>query len=145
MKIHLTGATGYIVHRLLPILLQHDYDVVCYVSDKSRFNPESHRSFKFKVIEVNFLSKQTNAKQVIYQSGITNNAKLSKHFNFGRNIEGILRSDNYAISRQIQVPLNSLKMDKRQIKTENSDRVLQKIRSIGGPNRMHCANWLGDY
>ena len=39
MKILLTGATGYIGKRILPILVNKGYDVVCCVRDKSRINP----------------------------------------------------------------------------------------------------------
>ncbi|MEJ2595472.1 MAG: NAD-dependent epimerase/dehydratase family protein, partial [bacterium] len=42
MKILLTGATGYIGKRLLPILTGMDHEVVCCVRDPSRFSP-SHK------------------------------------------------------------------------------------------------------
>lgn len=38
MKILLTGATGYIAQRLLPVLLEQEHEVVCMVRDASRFN-----------------------------------------------------------------------------------------------------------
>jgi len=38
MKILLTGATGYIGRRLLPVLIQQGHKVVCCVRDKARFN-----------------------------------------------------------------------------------------------------------
>lgn len=38
MKILLTGATGYIAQRLLPVLLENGHEVVCLVRDASRFN-----------------------------------------------------------------------------------------------------------
>jgi len=38
MKILLTGSSGYIGKRLLPILVENGYDVVCCVRDKNRFN-----------------------------------------------------------------------------------------------------------
>ena len=37
MKILLTGATGYIGKRLLPVLLENGHEVVCCVRDKNRF------------------------------------------------------------------------------------------------------------
>jgi len=141
MKILLTGATGYIAQRLLPVLLQNGHEVVCCVRDKSRFNPEKYQSPNLKVVEVNFLNEQslnnipididaayylihsmstsigdfakmedvsahnfrfrieqTNAKQVIYLSGITNNEKLSKHLNSRKNVEEILKSDKYGLT-----------------------------------------------
>ncbi|QDA58867.1 SDR family oxidoreductase [Hymenobacter jejuensis] len=45
MKILLTGATGYIGQRLLPLLVKAGHDVVCLVRDERRFElPESLRS-----------------------------------------------------------------------------------------------------
>ena len=55
MKILLTGATGYIGKRILPILVNKGYDVVCCVRDKSRFNPPQSLENKISVIEVDLL------------------------------------------------------------------------------------------
>jgi len=141
MKILLTGATGYIAQRLLPVLLENGHQVVCCVRDKSRFDIERYQSDDLELIEVNFLDEQTlknipddidiayylihsmstnigdfakmedvsahnfrsqieytNAKQVIYLSGITNNKILSKHLNSRKNVEDILKSDKYALT-----------------------------------------------
>jgi len=141
MKILLTGATGYIAQRLLPVLLQNGHEVVCCVRDKSRFNPERYPGANLSVIEVNFLDEkttdqiprdidiayylihsmstnigdfakmedvsarnfrfrigQTNARQVIFLSGITNNLKLSKHLSSRKNVEDILKSDTYSLT-----------------------------------------------
>lgn len=57
MKILLTGTTGYIAQRLLPVLLQNGHKVVCCVRDKSRFNQERFPSPSLSVIEVNFLEE----------------------------------------------------------------------------------------
>lgn len=59
MKILLTGATGYIAQRLLPILLENGHNVVCCVRDKSRFDLERYKSPNLEVTEVNFLSEET--------------------------------------------------------------------------------------
>jgi uncharacterized protein YbjT (DUF2867 family) len=59
MKILLTGATGYIGQRLLPLLLEKGHEVVCCVRDKSRFNIEKFRSNSLSVVEVNFLKIQS--------------------------------------------------------------------------------------
>lgn len=59
MKILLTGATGYIGKRILPILAAQGNEVVCCVRDKNRFYvPEDFRK-KIQVIEVDFLDKET--------------------------------------------------------------------------------------
>ena len=141
MKILLTGATGYIAQRLLPVLLKNCHEVICCVRDKSRFNLDRYPGANLSVIEVNFLDEkttnqipvdidiayylihsmstnigdfakmedvsahnfrnqieQTNARQVIYLSGITNNLKLSKHLSSRKNVEDILKSDSYALT-----------------------------------------------
>lgn len=60
MKILLTGVTGYIAQRLLPVLLQNGHEVVCCVRDKNRFN-QKYTSDKVSVIEVDFLDSKTLA------------------------------------------------------------------------------------
>lgn len=55
MKILLTGATGYIAKRLLPVLLEEGHEVVCCVRDVKRFEGSRYRNEKLSVIEVDFL------------------------------------------------------------------------------------------
>lgn len=55
MKILLTGATGYIGKRILPILVNKGYNVICCVRDKSRFNPPQSLKEKISVIEIDLL------------------------------------------------------------------------------------------
>ncbi len=57
MKILLTGVTGYIAQRLLPVLLQHGHEIVCCVRDKNRFH--NKYSSAITLIEVDFLKKET--------------------------------------------------------------------------------------
>jgi len=59
MKILLTGTTGYIGQRLLPVLLKNGHEVVCCVRDKKRFDVAKYNSSKLSVAEVNFLEKDT--------------------------------------------------------------------------------------
>lgn len=61
MKILLTGATGYIAQRLLPVLLQHGHEVVCCVRDKKRFNTKKYSSGRIIVIEADFLNRESLA------------------------------------------------------------------------------------
>lgn len=56
MKVLLTGATGYIGKRVLPVLLENGHEVICCVRDKNRFptggiykNPNIH------LLEIDFL------------------------------------------------------------------------------------------
>ncbi|WP_343617129.1 SDR family oxidoreductase [Flavobacterium sp.] len=134
MKILLTGATGYIGKRLLPLLLEKGYEVICCVRDKSRFYYPETPSTNIQIIEVDFLDQKsvdkipddidaayylihsmsgavnydelesiaannfkekinrTNARQIIYLSGIVNDKSLSKHLSSRKAVEEILKS-----------------------------------------------------
>jgi uncharacterized protein YbjT (DUF2867 family) len=59
MKILLTGATGYIGRRLLPVMIKNNHEVFCCVRDKSRIDIRKYTSDKVKMIEVNFLEKES--------------------------------------------------------------------------------------
>ena len=141
MKILLTGATGYIAQRLLPVLLHNGHEVICCVRDKRRFNSEKYSNYPLSVIESDFSDKeslkqipsdidiayylihsmsihtsnfdkieevcainfkerieQTNAKQVIYLSGISNAEQLSKHLSSRKNVETILSGSRFALT-----------------------------------------------
>jgi uncharacterized protein YbjT (DUF2867 family) len=141
MKILLTGATGYIAQRLLPVLLENGHEVICGVRHANRFNKKNYLTANLSVLEVDFLNEdnlkqipddidvayylihsmstqsgdfedmeavcatnfknrieQTNAKQVIYLSGITNTAHLSKHLASRKNVETILSGSTFALT-----------------------------------------------
>lgn len=51
MNILLTGATGYIGKRLLPILVKNGHHVVCCVRDKTRFNPPGSLKKNISILE----------------------------------------------------------------------------------------------
>jgi uncharacterized protein YbjT (DUF2867 family) len=59
MRILLTGSTGYIAQRLLPVLLNNGHEVICCVRDKKRFNPSKDKSSTVNVIEADFLHPET--------------------------------------------------------------------------------------
>lgn len=59
MKILLTGATGYIGKRLLPILVAQGHEVICCVRDKNRFYCPKEIRTKIEIIEVDFLNIET--------------------------------------------------------------------------------------
>lgn len=56
MKILLTGATGYIGKRLLPVLLEEGHEVYCCVRDAKRFPTEGmYNNPLINIIEIDFL------------------------------------------------------------------------------------------
>ncbi len=55
MRILLTGSTGYIGKRLLPILVDNGHEVICCVRDIKRFNPPESLKSKIKIIQVDLL------------------------------------------------------------------------------------------
>lgn len=59
MKILLTGATGYIGKRLLPILVAQGHEVICCVRDRNRFYIPKQFEKNIEVIEVDFLKEET--------------------------------------------------------------------------------------
>ncbi|MDO5971017.1 SDR family oxidoreductase [Flavivirga aquimarina] len=59
MKILLTGATGYIGRRLLPVLVKEGYELVCCVRDSDRFKVPDSFQGKVQVIENDLLDYQS--------------------------------------------------------------------------------------
>ena len=141
MKILITGTTGYIAQRLLPVLLENGHHVVCCVRDGKRFNIKKYASPNISLIEVDFLNRdslqnipididlayylihsmstqngnfsdmeeicatnfknrieETNTRQVIYLSGISNAKKLSRHLLSRQKVEHILSGNKYALT-----------------------------------------------
>ncbi|GAB5465745.1 MAG: hypothetical protein Kapaf2KO_11810 [Candidatus Kapaibacteriales bacterium] len=147
MHILLTGSTGYIGRRLLPVLLQSGHQVTCLVRDKRRFDYDdfdgellerirvveadlsdskslaslpldidvayyfvhgmstSHNDFSDleKTMASNFSNyiSITNARQIIYLSGIANDENLSDHLQSRKLTEDILKESG--------VPLTTLR------------------------------------
>ena len=135
-KILLTGATGYIGRRLLPLLLDKGHEVVCLVRDQRRFdfdNLTEQGLSNLNIIECdlskpatleklprdidaayymvhsldtadkgfgslenqtaeNFIryASKSDARQIIYLSGIVNDSNLSEHLSSRKNVEVIL-------------------------------------------------------
>lgn len=59
MNILLTGATGYIGKRLLPLLVKKGYTVYCCVRDPSRFQPPKSIAGHIKVLKVDLQDPET--------------------------------------------------------------------------------------
>lgn len=59
MKILLTGVTGYIAKRLLPVLLANGHEVICCVRDKNRFNKKNYSNPNISVVEADFLNAES--------------------------------------------------------------------------------------
>jgi uncharacterized protein YbjT (DUF2867 family) len=141
MKILVTGSTGYIGKRLIPLLTNDKHNVVCAVRDKLRADKSYSEEDLIDIVEADFLKpetlksipkdidvafylihsmsnsskdfesleekcainfknqiEKTNATQVIYLSGITNEDNLSKHLQSRKNVEDLLVSNSYALT-----------------------------------------------
>ena len=59
MKILLTGVTGYIGKRLLPVLIREGHQVICAVRDPERLDLGELPRANLQVVETNFLQKDT--------------------------------------------------------------------------------------
>jgi uncharacterized protein YbjT (DUF2867 family) len=57
MKVLLTGSTGYIGKRLLPVLVEAGHEVICCVRDVKRFNPPESIKQKISIIEIDLLDE----------------------------------------------------------------------------------------
>ena len=57
MRILLTGASGYIGKRLLPVLVESGYEVICSVRDVNRFNPPESLKSRIEKIQADLLDK----------------------------------------------------------------------------------------
>lgn len=59
MKVLLTGATGYIGKRILPVLIEAGHEVICCVRDVRRFNPPESVKQKISIIEIDLLNEKS--------------------------------------------------------------------------------------
>jgi len=57
MKLLLTGASGYIGKRLLPVLVNDGHEVICCVRDVERFSPPKSLKSKLEIIEADLLDQ----------------------------------------------------------------------------------------
>lgn len=59
MKILLTGATGYIGKRLLPVLVELGHEVICCVRDVKRFNPPESLKQNISILKLDLLDEKS--------------------------------------------------------------------------------------
>ena len=140
-KILLTGASGYIGKRLLPILVDQGYYVYCLVRDKRRFNVDPNYANSVEAVQADLLDKEsmlalpkdidaayflvhsmtssekdfdaleyriaenfkeyikaTQSRQIIYLSGLSNDAQLSKHLASRKKVEEILEASGVPVT-----------------------------------------------
>jgi uncharacterized protein YbjT (DUF2867 family) len=56
MRILLTGVTGYVGKRMLPVLIENGHDVVCCVREKSRLTIHKNIIEQIEIVEIDFLN-----------------------------------------------------------------------------------------
>ena len=59
MRILLTGASGYIGKRLLPVLVERGHEVICCVRDIKRFTPPESLKSRIEIVQVDLLDKDS--------------------------------------------------------------------------------------
>lgn len=59
MRILLTGATGYIGQRLLPVLIENGHQIICCVRDKGRLDISKYPAPAVSIVEANLLEPAT--------------------------------------------------------------------------------------
>ena len=59
MKILLTGSTGYIGKRLLPVLIELGHEVICCARDIKRFNPPKYLRESITVLKLDLLDEKS--------------------------------------------------------------------------------------
>jgi putative NADH-flavin reductase len=106
MKILLTGATGYIGKRLLPILIAQGHEVICCVRDKNRFYYPKELSQKIKVIETLDRTKSVREVKLVFSTLAENFKYTSINKNAKKTIkEGIaskvVKSTKPAVARTV--------------------------------------------
>jgi uncharacterized protein YbjT (DUF2867 family) len=62
MKILLTGASGYIGKRLLPVLVENGHEVICCVRDIQRFSPPESLKSRIQIIQIDLLDRASLEK-----------------------------------------------------------------------------------
>lgn len=83
MKVLLTGATGYIGKRLLPILVEKGFYVVCCVRDRYKFHPIKSLQEHIEVIEVDLIRKESLAaipKDIDFAYYLVHSMSSSKNY-----------------------------------------------------------------
>ncbi|WP_321290427.1 SDR family oxidoreductase [uncultured Sunxiuqinia sp.] len=141
MKLLLTGITGYVGKRILPLLVENEHDAYCCVRNLERVEEKWQHHPQVKLIEIDFLKTdshqrfpseieiayylihsmasnngdfedmelqaaanfrklltQTNARQVIYLGGISNDKYLSKHLRSRLKVENELSKGSYQLT-----------------------------------------------
>ncbi|HKI87862.1 MAG TPA: SDR family oxidoreductase [Draconibacterium sp.] len=86
MKILLTGVTGYVGKRLLPVLIEQGHEVICCVREKNRLVLHKNMLKKVTVLEVDFLNepeikkfpKNIDAAYYLIHSMATSSEKFDK-------------------------------------------------------------------
>lgn len=134
MKILLTGATGYIGKRILPILVSNGHHVVCCVRDQSRFNPPNSLKENISVIQVDLLDAESLEKipcdidaayYLVHSMSISDNYKKLEQTS-AINFRNALRAKNVKQVIYLSGIVNKANLSKHLLSRKTVEKELQK-------------------
>ena len=139
MKILLTGATGYIGKRVLPVLLEQGHEVVCCIRDKNRFPTGGiYKHPNIFLLEIDFLKEPDSydtisnidaAYYLIYPMGSKSNSPSQQEETIARNFVEMIKLTS---SRQI-IYLGSISQITHQENRATTNSVEAILKTSGIP------------
>lgn len=134
MKILLTGTTGYIGKRLLPVLIEQGHEVVCCVRDKNRFHySDLNGKVNISVIEIDFLKdppatnllKDIDAAYYLIHSMSSNDSDFSRlEESSAKNFIRLIKNSNVKQIIYLGGIANEEKLSKHLASRKNVEKVL---------------------
>ena len=145
MKILLTGSNGYIGKRLLPVLIDMNYEIVCCVRDINRFHAPKEIRDKVEIIELDLLKDET-LKNIIKQNVKSDNSN-KKGIKLSEIRKQIINNDHIQYSTIELLIDRSKKNAKIVIKSTDSFKVDNENDMINQGDQfwlLRCARELDD-
>ena len=134
MKILLTGATGYIGKRILPVLVNEGHDVICCVRDLKRFYPPDSLKQRIKVIQIdlldedslNIIPKDIDGAYYLVHSMSASSDYMSLEYECAINFRNALGNTNVQHVVYLSGIVNETELSKHLASRKNVELELQK-------------------